>query len=303
MLDNILKFLRRNPRLGRIALQCVPDLPINIQIDGIGSFRIRLRRNRAFWLRNPLRHERYPLAALDHFTTLSGDCTMYDVGANIGLYTRFALQQFGVERVVAFEPMQANFSHLQENIRLSGLKDRVDTHPCAITDKNETVKLQIDDIQSATAALDHVTDGAAAEGRKNLNLEPKTEEVEARTLDSLLSSDITPPPDIVKIDIEGGEILAVRGMKGTIATHSPHLVIELHGAKVGREILSILFSMDYSVAGNVHGNLREGEEWHRQLREEDISRIEGKYDLQFIMASPESSHLPTDLAPYYTSGS
>ena len=53
----------------------------------IGLFRIRARRNRSFWLRDPLAQERFPLAALRALVR-PGD-VVYDVGANIGLYTRF----------------------------------------------------------------------------------------------------------------------------------------------------------------------------------------------------------------------
>ncbi len=301
MFERLLDFLRRNPRLGRIALRCIPDLPINIRIDGIGAFRIRLRRNRAFWLRNPLSHEQYPVSALSYLTALDEECTIYDIGANIGLYTRFALQQFGAEKVVSFEPMHDNFSQLQANIRLAGLEDRVDAYPYAIADENEVVEFQIDDMQSETATLDRVTDGEAAEGRANLGLEPQTEKVEARTIDSLLSDGTIPPPDVVKIDVEGAERLVLQGAREMISTYSPYFLVEAHGAENAREILDLLFSMGYKAAGNVEGNLRRDEGWHRHLNKEDVSQIKGKYDLRFIMASPEIHDLPTELEPYSAS--
>ncbi|MCS4194415.1 FkbM family methyltransferase [Salinibacter ruber] len=299
----MIDFLRRNPRLERFVLRCIPDLPVNIQIDEIGAFRIHLRRNRAFWLRGPLSHERYLMSALAHFTTLYEECTMYDVGANIGLYTRFALQRFEVGEVISFEPMQDNFAQLQTNIRLGGLEERVKSYPYAIADENGTLDLQIDDMQSGTAALNRVTNGEASEGRANLGLKPETEKVEARTIDSLLSNDTIPPPDVVKIDVEGAEKLVLTGAKDMISTQLPLLLVEVHGAENAREVLSLLFSMDYSAAGNVQGNLRKGEEWHRHLHEEDVSRVMGKYDLRFIIASPYSRDLPTELEPYNESES
>ena len=76
-------WLRDHPRLGGWALRLCPDIPIAITVPSIGPFRIRLRRHRSFWLRDPLTHDRFQLGALKCF--VQPGSTVYDVGANIGL--------------------------------------------------------------------------------------------------------------------------------------------------------------------------------------------------------------------------
>jgi hypothetical protein len=76
-------WLRQRPALGRVALRCLPDIRVKILVKPIGDFYIRLRRNRSFWLRDPLTHERFPLGALRRL--VGPGKVVYDVGANIGL--------------------------------------------------------------------------------------------------------------------------------------------------------------------------------------------------------------------------
>src|SRR5229473_260164 len=55
--------LRQRPLTGRLALKCLPDFRFKIQVTPIGDFHIRLRRNRSFWLREPLTENRQLLEA------------------------------------------------------------------------------------------------------------------------------------------------------------------------------------------------------------------------------------------------
>src|SRR5947209_7591818 len=115
--------LRTRPRLGRWALAMVPDWPWTVQIAGIGPLRIHLRRNRSFWLRDPLESESFPFAMLRGLVH-PGD-VVYDAGANLGLYCRYLVSALGAGRVVAFEPVAANREVLAQNLALGGIADRV----------------------------------------------------------------------------------------------------------------------------------------------------------------------------------
>ncbi len=280
--------LRKHPLPGRIALFCIPDMRKRIHIDQIGEFEIRLRRNRSFWLRHPLTHERYPLAALKQLIH-SGD-TVYDVGANIGLYTRFALGLFGAGTVVAFEPMTENRLMLQRNIDLGKVTDRVRILPFALSNvDDESAALQIDDMQTGSAALDAVKHGKAADGRAALGLKPKTEVVRCRRLDSLLAGGELPPPNVIKIDIEGAEKMMLEGAVEALQRHSPRLLIELHGAPIAREVVTFLLDRNYHLMGT---GWKFSPANHGPVDRDLLPHIQDEYDLHFLVAAQNPDDLP-----------
>lgn len=293
-LSGIIGWLRNHPRWGCLALHCIPDVPYQLDIDGIGPLQIRLRRNRTFWLRHPLSHERYPLALLEHLIRPSD--VVYDVGANVGLYLRFIGSYFGAGHVVAFEPMSDNLPLLEKNVRLGGLGNRATIVRCALADVECDVELQVDDVQTASAVLDRVTGGAPSEGRASLNLEPKTETVPCYTLDHLMQKESLPVPDLIKVDIEGAEAMMLRGAREVLSTQRPRLLVELHGPDVAREVVDFLFDLDYHVAGKVNPDLFGND--HARIRPSDLDRLNDRYDLHFIGASTNPDDLPDDVAPF-----
>jgi hypothetical protein len=46
-------------------------------------------------------------------------------------------------------------------------------------------------------------------------------------LDDLVRSERVPPPDVVKIDVEGYEYYVLKGARETIRVHRPHIVFEI----------------------------------------------------------------------------
>lgn len=54
-------------------------------------------------------------------------------------------------------------------------------------------------------------------------------------------------PDLIKLDIEGAEDVALAGASRTLAEHRPCLIIEVHGADKEAKCVSILRSFNYTV--------------------------------------------------------
>ena len=117
-----------------------------------------------------------------------------DVGANIGIYTLFALD-LGAE-VIACEPDPHNAQRLQENLALNGFTAEVIQK--AVSDRQGILRF--------TQGLDSynhlVLDGAPPEDI------PVIVEVEATTLDDLLGDRFAAG---LKIDVEGAERLVLEG--------------------------------------------------------------------------------------------
>jgi FkbM family methyltransferase len=293
--------LRTRPLLGRWALRLIPDVPWTLHVEGIGPLRVRLRRHRSLWLREPLESEQLPFAVLRHFVR-PGD-VVYDAGANIGLYARYLVQSLGAGRVVCFEPAAENRELLRRNVELGGIGgirgigDRVTLLPFALADADGTAEFQVDDMQSASGTLSRVTGGEACVGRRNLGLGPLTARVECRRLDSVLAEGKVPPPDVMKIDVEGAEALLLDGADRLLAEHGPRLLIELHGAAVAREVLLALAGHGYSCVAKVSQEIDPS-----GLAAVDAAtapRVTGLYDVHFIAAARDARDLPawSDLRP------
>ncbi|MBL8745896.1 MAG: FkbM family methyltransferase [Phycisphaerae bacterium] len=298
MVRRIASWLRTHPALGRASLALTPNLPITLNVRPIGPFRVRLGRDRRFWLRHPLEHERVPLGGLQRLIR-PGD-TVYDIGANLGLYSRFIVQAFGAARVIAFEPMRGNLPDLEANLRLGRIADRVRVFPVALADHEADELLQTDDLASGSAVLDSVTKGDACETRRNYKMTPLTERVHVVPLDALMERESLPPPNVLKIDVEGAEGMVLRGAAGTIERHRPRMMIELHGVSTAREVLPLLERWGYVVFCRGFSNDRA---WWGRVRGADA---EGEgiehYHFHMLFAAESESVFEGGLVPFQDDG-
>ena len=278
--------VRSNPHLLKTAIKCIPDKSKVIHIPNIGPFEINCRKNRSFWLRDPMEMEKFPLSFLQCLITPGS--IFYDIGANIGLYARCAVECFQAGRVVAFEPMDDNRILLHNNVQYSSSPEKITVLPYAIADFEGESTFQIDDNQSATAVLDVVTNGQAALGRRQLGLEPLVQQVQCRTLDSIIEEGSFPEPDVIKIDVEGAEMMVLNGAEGYLRERMPKLMVENHGEDKARSVCRFLLDMGYHIAGCCHGQ-------YQRFDYNTVEMIKDHYSAQFIMAAADVSDLPESL--------
>lgn len=145
---------------------------------------------------------------------LREDDVFFDVGANVGIV---ALHAAKICRTVAFEPDPSFRRRLQVNSGLNS--DRtVTVEPVAISDSDDRVVLYTDGDDGTSPSLVHQRG------------ESGQVSVSARSLDSLVAEGRLPRPTVIKLDIEGAEILALRGAAGLLAApERPRvLFIEVH---------------------------------------------------------------------------
>ncbi len=135
---------------------------------------------------------------------------IYDIGANIGYYTVLFSSLVGTRgRVYAFEPEPENVRLLQKNITSNNIPNIV-VVPMAVSKKNGTAKFYV--------CGEH-------KGNHTLcppNQEWKTITVPTVTIDTFVKINRT--PQIIKMDMEGAESLAFKGMTHFIK-HIQHLTI------------------------------------------------------------------------------
>jgi FkbM family methyltransferase len=125
-----------------------------------------------------------------------GARTVFDVGSNCGFYTiPLALRVGPRGRVYAFEALRPNYELLLENIALNGLTNVIAVYG-AVTDK--TGVMRVPDLAE----------------RSNYSLATRSEreaEIPSWSLDDFIAREGIPSVDLLKLDIEGSEVIAVRG--------------------------------------------------------------------------------------------
>lgn len=179
-----------------------------------------------------------PLATRLLMNILKPGMNIVDIGGNIGYYAMLEARMVGAAgRVIAIEPMPKNSEQLCNNVRTNGYQ-QIQIYKMAIGDRNGTASMYIS-------------------GKSNwhsLHRNPSTVgeiQVPVSTLDSLLSSHDLSSVDLVRMDLEGYEVVVINGMLQTIEKYSPRLLVELHPDLLGKEImvdyLSKLETLGYEV--------------------------------------------------------
>jgi len=165
-----------------------------------------------------------------HFMPKVGDLVV-DVGANIGEYAIWAAKVAGPQgRVIAFEPNPHAISLLRRNVTLNGLKN-VTIITKAVHAKKGTVKIYT---CPETTSSDSV-----------LPISKQSYMTKAMTLDSALSQERR--IDLIKMDIEGAEYLALQGAHQVLRKKKPRIIVELHTRPIQKHVLTLLKSFGYHI--------------------------------------------------------
>lgn len=145
-----------------------------------------------------------------------------DVGANIGHTAMAAARATGPGgRVLAFEPVGASHEMLVRNLALNGF-DNVDTRKAACGAEAGRVPVFVDPSVRNYASLRPV---------EGLTEEQHMCDV-VRLEDELRQRDLA--PDLVKVDVEGGEWSVLAGLGGLLGEGLPTLIIEMSSANMAR---------------------------------------------------------------------
>jgi len=165
--------------------------------------------------------------------------TVYDAGANVGYITLLLAKAVGTQgQVTAFEALPANQERWRRNMALNDLGERVRLVPAAVTDTSGTARF-------LPGPSDDTGKAVGSAGRQ---LDYKNAlEVPAISLDDFVYTQGNPPPQAVKMDIEGGEVLALQGMTRLLAGHSPLILLELHGPEAARAAWETLTAAGYTL--------------------------------------------------------
>jgi FkbM family methyltransferase len=175
--------------------------------------------------------------------------TFVDVGANIGSYSLKIANDYkkkGVE-VVAIEAHPENFKALDRNIKCNDLTN-VKIINKAVCDHNGIVNLYERSLDGSRAGSDiyslfNTSNSFLPNG--------KTLQIECDTLDNILAGHEI---HVMKIDIEGAEVLALKGATNTLK-HLRKIIVEIHGdnfEKVNEILERSNFNLEFSKEAMQH---------------------------------------------------
>ena len=150
---------------------------------------------------------------------------VYDIGANIGVYTILAARQAGPNgKVYAFEPHAANFTRLIDNVIRNNLQEVV--IPCCVALDAEAgfSHFNYDSASAGTSNSQFSADSGAA-------MQPHGSEISelkyATTIDQLMESGRIASPHHIKIDVDGNEHRILQGMTRLLGSSAAPLTIQV----------------------------------------------------------------------------
>jgi FkbM family methyltransferase len=163
----------------------------------------------------------------------------FDIGANVGIYTAYLSAAVGgLGKVVAFEPFQPAYSRLRLAAGTASAAN-VAVYPFAI---------------GRSPGHGEMRESPGDIGSNSVTMRPGAGTIEIRTIDQMVAELGLPRLDFIKLDIEGGELDALRGGLRVIRSHRPTILVEMNpqaaaaqGSKT-RDVFELLRGLGYSLA-------------------------------------------------------
>ena len=144
--------------------------------------------------------------------------TILDVGANAGWYSVKHIRNASESTMVhAFEPVESTFKRLAHNVDLNNLGPKIKVNQFGLSNKAQEVEFYLPAVSGSSAAsmkelhADELNTRVMCELKTSMNI-PK------RSLDSV---------DLIKIDVEGAELLTIQGGINTIRGNTPIIFAKL----------------------------------------------------------------------------
>ena len=137
-----------------------------------------------------------------------------------------------------FEPLPANADRIRKLIALNPLRV-ITLHASAIADTDAEMDLMImpetsmAKLEVSQFQVDHISE---------IKLR-----ILVRSIDSIVAAGEAPPPHLMKIDVEGSEMLVLNGAINTIRNHHPEIFAEVHSTALLSQCGQLLQGEGYAI--------------------------------------------------------
>lgn len=149
----------------------------------------------------------------------NGQKRILDIGANIGMISLALARRYPDAQLYAFEPGPHQAELFRRTIEKNGLESRIQLNQTALSDTCSEASFAVHSGEHASG------DGLLDTGRCG---ECQYITIKTETLDYWWGKNGKPRIDIVKIDVEGAELLVMRGGKDFFFRMRPPIVFEIH---------------------------------------------------------------------------
>ena len=163
--------------------------------------------------------------------TIKPGSVVIDIGANFGYYSTLMADLVGpAGHCIGVEPNPDTASDLQDTLAINGFAHRTTLIKKAITERTgENFKFIIPSDEPKNARL------IQEDLFEIPDVGSQIIEVKGETIDNMISN--WPNIDFIKIDAEGAEIYAIKGMTQLLKRCRPTIVMEFNAARPGSKIL------------------------------------------------------------------
>lgn len=177
---------------------------------------------------------------------LAEDDILFDIGSSVGLISVLAAKKLTKGKVISFEPDPENAQKLKKNYQVNKLNN-FSIQQLAVGENAGSMELYTAGSNAFSPSL------------KKVNGIDNSIIVKIDSIDNLIKKNEIPYPTVVKIDIEGAEMMALKGMKKLLESDkSPRLLfIELHpdfltsfGTST-EEIYNFLSQLNYTIVEDI----------------------------------------------------
>lgn len=215
MVTALAETLLRVPRMGGLARSLLRDRNVVIRNGAGKGLRFNVGASNIDYALG--RNELPVQEAVQRVLEPAG--VFYDIGANVGFFTVIAAAVSGPRgRVLAFEPVPENARLVRRNAELNGFAT-VEVHEVAIARTSGEGELLL---------AEYAGGAALAEAPPPPDLKGSIR-VRTMSVDDLVEGG-GPPPDVVKIDVEGAEIAVFEGMARSVQRYRPAILYEVDAA-------------------------------------------------------------------------
>ena len=171
---------------------------------------MRAASNMALGLGSYERPERIALQQI-----LTDETVIFDIGANCGWFGLELASRLNAAQLYCFEPCPKTYTQLTKNIELNNFQN-IEAYNFGFSDENGSFEIFFDERDSAVASLRNTHE---YEERSKVS-------VEMRRIDDF-SETHSLNADFIKADVEGAELLVLKGAENTLINSKPIIFLEM----------------------------------------------------------------------------